>query len=547
MYYFCSKCGKLADPIIGGLCESCADEELRARKKRKFSHFWQNILLVFLPIMVIVAKVLSFSAAAEEPQTYTNLYQSDYVYKGLNLIPLKDVTDQSVKPIYALYENNGLVDDFVYMYPIKITETSVGYFYPEFDSANLFLRVYSEVVHHFINEIDDNPRFTGSLSLMDSEPSNSDGLRHLMYKQIGDDVYCEVASKYANITSPGVSQCLAFTNANINDIYYLVLSDKELKQWKTLTDLKTYLDNGTVKDFTGISSSTGSKARFACFGEYEDYWYDEFYNDISNGSYKTKKGYDDKSRVEMTFLYENRADAVAWQKAYNTPKIPVYSSKQISFNYYNGHSKGSDVYIKISKSQHFPSKRDDDNLFSLGYFVMRPANTIVPDYCLISGGSMTGCEPGRTYTYKINLQGFCDLNYNSFYCIQIFEAGNNTPLTSVLYVYSGEDTINENSANNQQIEVFVDSSDGDNTEIELAPDNNGQIGNSENMVQDDFFDSSYVNYSNFDLSHLYTQIEGYSQGISAFFQICWGIFPAEIWALVVANIGLLVILRVLGR
>ena len=74
---------------------------------------------------------------------------------------------------------------------------------------------------------------------------------------------------------------------------------------------------------------------------------ERYENDLK--SYKTKQDYDEKTRKRYGFLFETQEACKAWQSVYNTPKMPVYSSKHISFNYYNGNSGAGDVYLKISK------------------------------------------------------------------------------------------------------------------------------------------------------------------------------------------------------
>ena len=71
----------------------------------------------------------------------------------------------------------------------------------------------------------------------------------------------------------------------------------------------------------------------------------------------------------------------------------------------------------------------------------------------------------------------------------------------------------------------------------------GSSSNPNDIVSNAFKDT----LSSINITDLSSSLQGSITNVSVFFQSCWGLFPPALWSIILTGLGLIVILRVLGR
>lgn len=403
--------------------------------------------------------------------------------------------------------------------------------------------------NHFLND----GLFRGSSANFDNFAlqiwsSQSNGYRNLFYqlsyKLDGADHY----SVYVGWNG-SVSDKFTFTD------YYFIFGSYSNDSSDFVNDIENNISSDTdFKDYTPPPTGGSENGRFICFGNYKEYPYDTHLTDISTGSIYQRIDYLASEQSKYTaFMFDDKSCFDWADNRVNDGYINMYSSTSIAFNYYNSSDSVGAVKLRVSKTQMFPSMRQSDNPFDVShYFVMKPANKHFSRYVIIEDGSLRSVPVKSTATFRVNMQGYCNMDWNSYYLLEIVDVQTDTVISSTMFVYTGKNSgkiDGSNIKNGSFISVDYQYEDGNkvNNGI-LTPDSDGTLPNLPNGIKDDTYNpSGNYNLSNLDISDIFSSLNQATASVGAFFQATLNIIPITIMTLILGSLALLIVLRVLGR
>lgn len=344
--------------------------------------------------------------------------------------------------------------------------------------------------------------------------------------------------------------------ANLN--YYWCYTNSIPRNRKNAISLSTIIgksDNSGFKEGVKAPPSGGSEnGRFICFGDYKEYTYDEHLADISVGAVYQRNDYLSSEQTNYTAFMFDDTSCFSWaDERVKSGHIVMYSSTSIAFNFYNSSDSVGAVKLRVSKTQMFPSLRESDNPFDVThYFVMKPANKHFSRYVIISEGSLRSVPANSTATFRVNMQGYCNMDWNSYYLCEIVDVQSDTVLSSVMFVYTGKNSGKIDGSNIKDgsfISVDYEYQDGNNVnDGSLTPDEDGTLPNLPNGIKDETYNpSGNYNLSNLDISDIFSSLNQATASVGAFFQATLNIIPITIMTLIIGSLALLIVLRILGR
>lgn len=387
-----------------------------------------------------------------------------------------------------------------------------------------------------------------------------------VYFQYGvyNNYYCSMCVGVKG-TEPSVNGCskLAASSQSfydsVGDTLYLVYTSSN-SIWDTSqendfrNDIINNLTADNYKDFTPPPIGGNENGRFICFGNYKEYPYDIHLTDISSGAVYQRNDYLASEQSKFTaFMYDDISCFNWADSRVNEGYINMYSSTSIAFNFYNSADSVGAVKLRVSKTQMFPSMRESDNPFDVShYFVMKPANKHFSRYVIIEDGSLRSVPAKSTATFRINMQGYCNMDWNSYYLLEIVDVQTNTVISSTMFVYTGKNSgkIDGSNIKNGSF-ISVDYQYKDGNEVingSLTPDSDGTLPNLPDGIKDETYNPTpNYNLSNLDISDIFSSLNQATASIGAFFQATLNIIPISIMTLILGSMALLIVLRVLGR
>lgn len=344
--------------------------------------------------------------------------------------------------------------------------------------------------------------------------------------------------------------------ANLN--YYWCYTNSIPRDRKAAISLSTIIGKSDDSGFKeGIKAPPGGgseNGRFICFGDYKEYTYDEHLTDISVGAVYQRNDYLSSEQTNYTAFMFDDTSCFTWaDERVKSGHIVMYSSTSIAFNFYNSSDSVGAVKLRVSKTQMFPSLRESDNPFDVThYFVMKPANKHFSRYVIISEGSLRSVPANSTATFRVNMQGYCNMDWNSYYLCEIVDVQSDTVLSSAMFVYTGKNSGKIDGSNIKDgsfISVDYEYQDGNNVnDGSLIPDEDGTLPNLPNGIKDEtYIPSGNYNLSNLDISDIFSSLNQATASVGAFFQATLNIIPITIMTLIIGSLALLIVLRILGR
>lgn len=313
-------------------------------------------------------------------------------------------------------------------------------------------------------------------------------------------------------------------------------------------------DTDIYKVFNPPPTGGSDNGRFICFGNYKDYSYDEHLSDISAGAVYQRNDYLSSEQSKYTAFMFDDTSCFNWADSrVKDGYINMYSSTSIAFNYYNSADSVGAVKLRVSKTQMFPSLRESDNPFDVThYFVMKPANKHFSRYVIISEGSLRSVPANSTATFRLNMQGYCNMDWNSYYLCEIVDVQSDTVISSAMFVYTGKNSGKIDGSNIKDgsfISVDYEYEEGNNVnDGSLTPDDDGTLPNLPNGIKDDTYNpSGNYNLSNLDISDIFSSLNQATASVGVFFQATLNIIPITIMTLILGSLALLIVLRILGR
>ena len=346
---------------------------------------------------------------------------------------------------------------------------------------------------------------------------------------------------------------------SVGDTLYLVYTSSN-SMWNTTqmndfcNDVVNNLTADNYKDFTPPPTGGSDNGRFICFGNYKEYSYDEHLADISTGAVYQRNDYLSSEQTYYTaFMFDDNSCFNWADDRVSSGHIKMYSSTSIAFNYYNASDSVGAVKLRVSKTQMFPMMRESDNAFDIThYLVQHPANKHFSRYVIISEGSLRSVPANSTATFRVNMQGYCNMDWNSYYLCEIVDVQTETVISSAMFVYTGKNSgkfDGSNIKNGNYISVDYEYTDGNNVnDGDLTPDDDGTLPNLPNGVKDETYNpSGNYDLSNLDISDISKSLESSVNSVRVFFNSCWALYPVQIWTIILLGLTLIIILRILGR
>lgn len=346
---------------------------------------------------------------------------------------------------------------------------------------------------------------------------------------------------------------------SVGDTLYLVYTSSN-SLWDTIqvndfcNEIINNLTDDNYKDFTPPPTGGSENGRFICFGNYKEYTYDEHLADISAGAVYQRNDYLSSEQTNYTAFMFDDTSCFNWaDQRVTSGHIIMYSSTSIAFNYYNSSDTVGAVKLRVSKTQMLPSLRESDNPFDVThYFIMKPANKHFSHYVIISEGSLRSVPGNSTATFRVNMQGYCNMDWNSYYLCEIVDVQSDTVLSSAMFVYTGKNSGKIDGSNIKDgsfISVDYEYEQGNNVDDgSLTPDEDGTLPNLPNGIKDETYNpSGNYNLSNLDISDIFSSLNQATASVGAFFQATLNIIPITIMTLILGSLALLIVLRILGR
>ena len=513
-------------------------------------------LAVALAILLgVFSVVLSFTVSADNvtsdniPSSITGTFGN---YSAAKFTATNQIFDPST--VFTEFDNKSYFGVFVYekdgklvVYDDLFTYRSNGHMY--FDFANGLLSSPEDVMFYVLK----TDRFKDSSSEEALYFNN-----YVMLLQTKSDF--NYSNLEANIPL-NVFPSRLITFDGFTDLYLIyttapsILSKSECKA--KIADMSADLDKMSVSQWkeTPVKPTGGSEnGRFICFGNYKEYTYDEHLADISSASVYQRIDYLASEQSKFTaFMYDDISCFNWADSRVKEGYINMYSSTSIAFNYYNSADSVGAVKLRVSKTQMFPSMRESDNPFDVShYFVMKPANKHFSRYVIIEDGSLRSVPAKSTSTFRVNMQGYCNMDWNSYYLLEIVDVQTDTVISSTMFVYTGKNSgkiDGSNIKNGSFVSVDYQYEDGNKVNNgSLTPDSDGTLPNLPNGIKDETYNPTpNYNLSNLDVSDIFSTLNQATASVGAFFQATLNIIPVAIMTLILGSLALLIVLRVLGR
>lgn len=297
-----------------------------------------------------------------------------------------------------------------------------------------------------------------------------------------------------------------------------------------------------------VAASILSRARFNCFGNYTEVTFSEIESKYTIGHFKKKTVTDEKWGKPATKYYFSSSPSLA-------SDFPDYSSRYISFSYFNDSSVTDGITIRVDAIYGFTSK-DIDDILDINSYICS-THTYIPCVALYSSTSMSSVPSNTTVYYKMDLANALNgLSRVYTYVLSIYQNSDNKLLTSTCINWRGEtDEIFGCSTigidGNGIIESSIESSSTGDTidDITLVPDDTGNMQD-DLLIADDIQPENKifgVDLNNFSVTDISGELVQASSNASQFLQACYSLYPPAIWTIVIAGISLIVLLRILGR
>lgn len=401
--------------------------------------------------------------------------------------------------------------------------------------------------NHFLND----GLFKGSSSNFDNFAlqiwsSQSNGYRNLFYqlsyKLDGADNY----SVYVGWNG-SLSDKFTFTD------YYFIFGSYSNDSSEFVNDIENNISSDTdFKDYTPPPTGGSENGRFISFGNYVDYFYDDHLSDISKNCIYQRNDFNSSIQSKYTaFMYDTDSYSDWTSVRVKSSQLLSYSSTSIAFCYFNNTDLQSSVKLRISKTMLRPTMRESDNPFDVvHYFRSHHANQHYSRYVILNGGSLQSVPANSTGTFKINLQGYCDMNYNSYYLLELVDGKTSDVLSSIMFLYTGKDTFKidgSNNKNGQYISVDYQYDDGNKVyDKNISPDIDGVLPDLPNGSKDETF-SPVGDLSKIDITDIFSSLNEATASVGAFFQACFNIIPVTLITIILGSLSLIIVLRVLGR
>lgn len=347
-----------------------------------------------------------------------------------------------------------------------------------------------------------------------------------------------------------------FFDANGNTMYLVFTGSNS--SWGTQqnidfrNDIINNLTADNYKDFTPPPKGGSENGRFICFGDYKDYSYDVHLKDISTGSVYQRNDYNSSVQFNYTaFMFDDDSYSEWANVRTVSSQLVSYSSTSIAFSYYNDMDSISSVKLRVSKTLLRPTMRESDNPFDIShYFITHHANQHYSRYVVLIDGSLSSIPAKSTGTFKVNLQGYCDMNFNSYYLLELVDGKSSEILSSVMFLYTGKDTFKidgSNNKNGQYISVDYEYDNGNNVlDKDVTPDVDGELPDLPNGSKDETF-SPVGDLSQINISDIFSSLNQATASVGAFFQACFNIIPVTLITIILGSLSLVIVLRVLGR
>lgn len=499
-------------------------------------------------ILGLSSVMLSFTASAENVSSdRVTLEDGTQVptINGFSIIGSKSVTNFTVNYLKKTY-GSGLI------FLIAQDKTTKDVYYTRY--PQIFLLDTEDIYCYFPSGYGCSPPY------VTSETSVYD------YLYI-DDSYKAIHEGFGRSVSPSFyDKSLTTVSPNLSNLnYYWCYASNIKYNNRDACSLSTIIGKSDDSGFKeGIKAPPGGgseNGRFICFGDYKEYTYDEHLADISVGAVYQRNDYLSSEQTNYTAFMFDDTSCFSWaDERVKSGHIVMYSSTSIAFNFYNSSDSVGAVKLRVSKTQMFPSLRESDNPFDVThYFVMKPANKHFSRYVIISEGSLRSVPSKSTATFRVNMQGYCDMNFNSYYLLEIVDVQSDTVLSSAMFVYTGKDSCKidlggpfgngSNHKNDNFISVDYEYQDGNNVNGgSLIPDEDGTLPNLPNGIKDEtYIPSGNYNLSNLDISDIFSSLNQATASVGAFFQATLNIIPITIMTLILGSLALLIVLRILGR
>lgn len=525
------------------------------KKIKNLPVFRMLAFVVALAILFgVFSVVLSFTVSADNvtsdnlPSSITGTFGN---YPAVKFTASNQTFDPST--VFTEFDNKSYFGVFVYEKNGKLTvyDDLFSYLYNGsmfFDFANVRIGSPDETMFYILK----TDRFKDSTSEQSVYFNNYVMLSAEKSKFNYSDLESNIP---LNVYPPRVVTFDGFTDLYL--IYTTAPSILSVSECKAkIADMTADVNKMSMSQWkeTSVISGGSENGRFICFGNYKEYTYDEHLADISSGSVYQRIDYLASEQSKFTaFMYDdiscfNWADSRVKQGYIN-----MYSSTSIAFNYYNSADSVGAVKLRVSKTQMFPSMRESDNPFDVShYFVMKPANKHFSRYVIIEDGSLRSVPAKSTSTFRVNMQGYCNMDWNSYYLLEIVDVQTDTVISSTMFVYTGKNSgkiDGSNIKNGSFVSVDYQYEDGNKVNNgSLTPDSDGTLPNLPNGIKDETYNPTpNYNLSNLDVSDIFSTLNQATASVGAFFQATLNIIPVAIMTLILGSLALLIVLRVLGR
>lgn len=384
-----------------------------------------------------------------------------------------------------------------------------------------------------------------------------------VYFQYGvyNNVYCSmcVGVKGTEPSVNGSTKLAASSQSfydSVGDTLYLVYTSSN-SIWDTSqendfrNDIINNLTADNYKDFTPPPTGGCENGRFICFGNYNDYSYDEHLADILSESIEYTKPTNKNTYWGRGTCYF-RDDSVSSDWSIDriaTNQIVEYNSTEIAFSYFNDSDNLGACSVRLSLTEPRFMEREVDTPIEnpikylvqhkLSYF--HHARTVV-----ITCDSFKAIPAQSTISAKFDLSGFVPLGGASYVLLELVDSISGEVVSSVM-IHS---PVNNGSVNkdNDKVDVNYGYKNGNTVDSDVnEPDDTGHI----NGIPDGGLDSSNskytFNYNNPNISDIFGTLDNSVNSISDFFQMCFSLLPLAISTIIIGGFALLVLLRVLGR
>lgn len=503
-------------------------------------------------ILCICSVFMRVTASAESvnseniPSSITGTFGN---YNSVKFTASNQIFDPSV--VFTEYGKKSYIGVFVYEKDGKLAIYDDLYSY-RFSGQNYF-----EFGNSSFSSIDNILYFILKTDIY-KDSSNSEAVYFNNYVMLShskkDFNYGDLSKNFDHNTLP----IRAITFDKSTEIYMIyttvsgILTESECKS--KVADMKADVNKMSVSQWHETSTGGSENGRFICFGNYNEYPYDEHLADISSGAVYQRNDYLASEQTKYTAFMFNDNSCFNWaDERVTSGHIVMYPSTSIAFNYYNSSDSVGAVKLRVSKTQMFPSMRESDNPFDVThYFVMKPANKHFSRYVIIEDGSLRSVPAKSTATFRINMQGYCNMDWNSYYLCEIVDVQTDTVLSSAMFVYTGKNSgkiDGSNIKNGSFISVDYQYQDGNKVDDGiLTPDDDGTLPNLPDGIKDETYNPiGNTDLSNLDVTDIFSSLNQATASVGAFFQATLNIIPVTIMTIILGSLALLIVLRILGR